>query len=321
MGLWQSTSSTPDGWNVLPWDAGPGSENNWAAAPISQIGQWGGNDWAKLTGFQGDAYLSDRDSEGTNPAFLEHLKSQGYTPSFKKISDTLLEYQMFDKAGKPVGKAHQVRVDAKGDLTGLLSIAAMPFVVGSLNPGLVGAEAAGGAGALNTAATNPALIESAVGTAGYGASSAGLGGGAGAIGAGAGALNTGATNPALIESAVGTPGYGLSSAGAGGAAGLNPLTNLIDRVTAGLGNGSGVTGLLSGLNPNTVALVGGLLGGGGAEPETDQGPKWTADKPKVDRGDWKAKVTPTYGTLQPAPGLLNIPQGYERSGLWRFLQG
>lgn len=48
------------------------------------------------------------------------------------------------------------------------------------------------------------------------ASGAAMGAGAGASASG-GSLATGATNPALIESAVGTAGYGASSAGAAGA--------------------------------------------------------------------------------------------------------
>lgn len=54
--------------------------------------------------------------------------------------------------------------------------------------------------------------------------------GAGA-GAGAAALNTSATNPALIESAAGTPGYGASSAGAGGGAGTSSLPSWLNGST------------------------------------------------------------------------------------------
>lgn len=94
-----------------------------------------------------------------------------------------------------------------------------PFSLGgSFTPEPVGA-------AVN--ATNPALIESALGTPGYGASSAGLGGGTGAL---AGPVGN-ATNAALIESAVGTPGYGASSAGLGGGAGV------LSGPTASLGLG------------------------------------------------------------------------------------
>lgn len=72
-------------------------------------------------------------------------------------------------------------------------------------------------GGTTGAATNAALIESAIGTPGYGLSSAGLGGGAAGIGGLAPIIPsaTNATNAALIESAINTPGYGLSSAGAG----------------------------------------------------------------------------------------------------------
>lgn len=55
-------------------------------------------------------------------------------------------------------------------------------------------------------------------------------GGASALGGAAVAPNLAATNPALIESAVGTPGYGASSAGAGGAASSGLLGGLGDAL-------------------------------------------------------------------------------------------
>ena len=72
--------------------------------------------------------------------------------------------------------------------------ASMAAVAGTVLGAGYGAEALGGAGTAGSAAgaTNPALIESASGTAGYGASSAGLGGGAAA--AGDGALTTTLSN-------------------------------------------------------------------------------------------------------------------------------
>jgi hypothetical protein len=62
--------------------------------------------------------------------------------------------------------------------------------------------------------------------AGAGGGISGGGGLDSLIGGGADAMASGATNPALIESAVGTPGYGLSSAGAGGGAGMGLLDTL-----------------------------------------------------------------------------------------------
>lgn len=97
-----------------------------------------------------------------------------------------------------------------------------------------GAAAGGGAmgmGEIGASGMTPALMESAVGTSGYGLSSAGLGymGGAGAGAGGVAAYNTGASNPALIDSAMGTSGYGASSAGPGGAGGAAAGTNWQDQ--------------------------------------------------------------------------------------------
>ena len=89
-------------------------------------------------------------------------------------------------------------------------------------------------------------------------------------------INTAATNPALIESAVGTPGYGASSAGAGGGAGVLTGTTAgmtpgmsgptVGGTTAGSGLlGSAGSGLMDFVksNPNLLGtLLGGLLGGG-----------------------------------------------------------
>ena len=92
-------------------------------------------------------------------------------------------------------------------------------------------------------------------------------------------INTAATNPALLESAVGTPGYGVSSAGAGGGAGVltgptagmlpgtsGPTTGSTPTGTAGSGLfGDAASGVMDFIAKNP-ALIGALLGGavGGA---------------------------------------------------------
>lgn len=119
------------------------------------------------------------------------------------------------------------------------AIAAATAGYGAYASGAVGAGAGAGVGAGATGATNAALIESALGTTGYGLSSAGLGGSA-----------LGATNAALIDSALQTPGYGASSAGIGGGAGQSGFT------LAGLGQSAGRGALTNG---GMTALRGGDL--------------------------------------------------------------
>lgn len=285
-------------WSLLPWENGIGADNNWAATPLSEIGKWGGNDWAKLTGFKGTTYNTDRDSPGTSREFLDYLQQQGYRPSFRNVNDKMVEYQLFDKAGKAVGDVHQVRADDKGDLMGILGIASLPFIVGGLNGAgfLGGAEAAGASSAAET-----------------GALGFGLEGGAGYItptigGSGAGGLSAAAT--AAAEN--GALGFGMG----GGAGYITPTI-------------SGTGGLVStalntvrNLSPRTIATIAGAVAGGsgGEDGGGGKGPEWTADKPTVDRGGWQSKVTPTYGELADG-GLLNVRPGYRNSGLWRFVNG
>lgn len=72
-------------------------------------------------------------------------------------------------------------------------------------------------------AKNPASAwgHRAIAALAYMGGSAALGGGGG--GAGGTAANMNATNPALIDSAMGTPGYGASSAGPGGMGAALPM--------------------------------------------------------------------------------------------------
>ena len=119
-------------------------------------------------------------------------------------------------------------------------------------------------------------------------------------------INTAATNPALIESAVGTPGYGASSAGAGGGAGVltGATAGMLPGVsgptvggtTPTVPNpataGSGVLGSLGDWLMKNPMLAGALLGkvaGGGFSGSGGSGSRTAAPLP----ADYKPL---TYGT-------------------------
>lgn len=170
--------------------------------------------------------------------------------------------------------------------------------------------AAGGAGA--SGATNAALIDSALGTAGYGASSAGVGGAVAGAGAAAADpisayLTTGATEGSTIGNAI------TGAGGASGAVGSG-------TVASGL---QGLGGLFGGGNPlgtlNTARQLGGLLGGalggvaGGSGGETYNGPM-----PTITRGGWQSSVTPQYMSLM-GDAAMPKKKGAANSGLWQFL--
>jgi hypothetical protein len=123
------------------------------------------------------------------------------------------------------------------------------------------AQVGGGAGLLG-AATNPALIESAVGTAGYGASSAGAGN---ALGIGAGGLGMTGAQTSAYDALIGATGSpGLANAGSNlvgsdlGRATTGITSWLRDNPTLGRLLFSAGSGLLSG--------VGGSSGGGSQQP-------------------------------------------------------
>lgn len=199
------------------------------------------------------------------------------------------QYSLFDQnSGDRFGEQTYVGNDYKGDLLGVLSVLAAPIAGAAFGPG-ASAGAAGGSSAAGKI-LNPALIESMLGTAGYGVSSAslagaGLGAGGGLLAESGGSLGGGAgfgdfipsiageqtLNPALIESLLQTPGYGASSAGLGGAAagiggggllaaeaGSSPFTTVLpDAVGA---SGTATSTLPSVLVSGSAAPAGGLLG-------------------------------------------------------------
>lgn len=169
-----------------------------------------------------------------------------------------------------------------------------------------------GAASGASGATNAALIDSAAGTAGYGASSAGAGGAA-AGGAAAAAdpitsyLTTGASEGSAVGNAITGAGGASGAVGSGTAAsGLQTLGGLF-----GSGNPLGTL--------NTARQLGGLLGGvlGGATAGSG-GETYNGPMPTISREGWQASVTPQYMSLM---GDVTMPKkkGAANSGLWQFL--
>jgi hypothetical protein len=168
---------------------------------------------------------------------------------------------------------------------------------------------------------NAALLAGAVtGANVYGAGSA-VGGGATTGTAGATGYAP-ATNAALAESAAGTAGYGASSAGAGGGAGQlsggllsgwdglkQAGGSLLDYAAKNPKAVGGLIGAVAG------GAEGGVSGGG------DGGAAYSGPMPTISRGGWQPQAqaqqmaVPTFGAnMNKAPGAAN-------SGLWRFLGG
>lgn len=251
----------------------------------------------------------DRTDATYSPELLDRLSQ--YQVARLGFGDDMRQFAVIDPRTGQVVHSTQPRAYNNAFQESLAAMAALAggAALGSWMSGGT-AAAGGGAGALN-----PALIESAVGTAGYGASSAGLGGvtaggaaAGGALGAGAGspvaAMNaanltgtaglgetvgaavangvpaaTGAINPALIESAVGTAGYGASSAGAGNALSLaqgglgvtSAHRSIYDAVVSATGSpqlanlaaqgGSGLQQAWSSMSPLQRMQLGNSLGG------------------------------------------------------------
>jgi hypothetical protein len=162
--------------------------------------------------------------------------------------------------------------------------------IGSLASGMTPAAGTASSG-ISTADAAAALGGAGETAGGLGALEAGAGAAATTGGGAASALN-----PALIESAVGSAGYGASSAGLGGvtagqtaaAAALNPYLNAIGKFSPELASSiaSGTGGITSGLGsiadailPSSVlsnvggadgisgGLLGGLLGGKGSSSD------------------------------------------------------
>src|SRR3990172_1654348 len=134
----------------------------------------------------------------------DKMTDGGYTAT-RDLGDKY-EIGLFDQTGNLVTSKVYDR-DQSMEWAAKLTETLAPLAVGAgFGAGLlgVGAGAAGAGGA--SGATNAALIESAIGSTGYGASSAGLGGAAG-LGAGASYI------PANAAGAVGGVGAPTSTAG------------------------------------------------------------------------------------------------------------
>jgi hypothetical protein len=270
----------------------------------------------------GEQYQADQTGRTAyNFGFAPDVNYDTAKVTFEPLANDYLRTQSFDGDNmvRDVTEYNAPDNLMKSFLTDAAMMAAAGFGAHALlgGGGLMGlgaAEAGAGVGGAAGAggATNAALIESALGTAGYGASSAGAGLGAYSSGAalGGAAANMGATNPALIESALGTSGYGASSAGAGGGAGTGGLFgNLGSQLAGKIGNVP--------VNKLIGSGLGGLLGGSGATggPEAYKGPM-----PTISRGNWKADNQAQLMPQQPQ-GLLQAPgQGVQNSGLWQYMQ-
>lgn len=163
-------------------------------------------------------------------------------------------YLVDPQTGQVMGS--QANVDENNFLGDVALPAAAVFGGGLLfNNLMAGLGAAAGTGGAASGFTDLGL--------GSGAAAGGAGEAAGA------GLNMAATNPALIESALGTSGYGASSAGLGGAAGAGAAASLVDpleqaanQALASSGNVYNLTpSQLSALDAANVAELGASSGG------------------------------------------------------------
>lgn len=193
-----------------------------------------------------------------NPDIYSFMRNNGqqYGQRYTGEDDDAFVNQIFDKSGKPIQGATSRWDNTRDDaFEGAMYLAA--GVMGGAAAGAgAGAGAGGGtAAAAGSGATNAALIDSALGTTGYGASSAGLGGGLAGV----------TLNPALIDSALQTPGYGASSAGFGGGAGQTgfSLSGLGQRAGKGALFNGGMTAARGGNMNDILKSAGyGAVGGG-----------------------------------------------------------
>ena len=276
---------------------------------LEQAGLWG---QVAPTGFEAGG-ARDRAAQRGN---VNWDVLQGYKVGRKQIGDNLFEAALADPTGKML-TTQQYQGSKNSWLDNVMEVAvpaALAWMGGTAIAGAGGAAGGAGTAAGGSGATNAALIDSALNSAGYGASSAGAGLGAyesaGLLGASA--ANTNATNPALIDSALGTPGYGASSAGAGGGAGatgglFGSLADSLKKI--------GVPNISAG----DALKLGGLIGGAAGSAAGSSG-EYKGPMPTIKRGDWKAQVAPQFAP-QPSQGMLPVTEGYQNSGLWRFLQG
>lgn len=212
-------------------------------------------------GFTGSGSVNtgagDNFEQIVNPDLYPFMARNGqtYGTHYNGESEDSMTNQIFDKSGSPIKGATSTWKMGNDDAF----LAAMILAGGVMGGAAAGVGAAGaGSGGAATAAgtgTNAALIESGLGTTGYGASSAGLGGGAAST----------ATNAALIDSALQTPGYGASSAGFGGGAGQTgfSLANLGQRAGKGALWNGGMTAARGGSMNDILKSAGyGAVGGG-----------------------------------------------------------
>lgn len=210
-------------------------------------------------GFSGSGMVNQGTGQNfeqvVNPDIYSYMRNQGqqYGTRYNGEGPDSMTNQIFDRSGNAIKDATSTWKLGNDDAFTVAAILA-GGAMGGAAFGAAGAAGGGGAAAAG-AGTNAALLESGLGTAGYGASSAGLGGGAAAT----------ATNAALIESALGTPGYGASSAGFGGGAGQTgfSLSGLGQRAGKGALFNGGMTAARGGNMNDILKSAGyGAVGGG-----------------------------------------------------------
>ncbi len=159
--------------------------------------------------------------------------------------------------------------------------------------GIFGGSAGGAGAAADAAALDAAAIDMGAGAVG-GATESGI------AGLGAGATGSNAFNPALLESAIGTPGYGASSAGLGGvtagqtaaAAAVNPYLNMLGKISPELASAaaSATGGITSGVGSILDSILpASMLGNvGGADGASGLGSLFGGGK----GGDWMKYLLP-----------------------------
>lgn len=183
-----------------------------------------------------------------------------------------------------------------------------------------GAAAGGAAGGLDAAAAAAIAGQSAPGAGLLAAESVGGLGALEGAGAAAGFASPG--NAATIESSLGTPGYGASSAGpGGGAAGIPSSSSLWDMIPeAAKSGGSSLLDWVKS-NPSTALKLLGTVGGGLLGAAGSGGSGGSSYTPKTLPGTFNPSATPQYQPVQQQTGLLPAPQGVQSSGLWQFTNG
>jgi hypothetical protein len=307
---------------------GPNAMGNFES--VGSLGSGNGRGFADLAALSDQSFdrgfFAGGDSEqdyGIDPARLQQvLDAEGIQIYEEMLPGNAVRRYLVNRNGELVGQPVEGSMDDDnfGIAAGIMAAVVTAGVASWAN---AGGAAAGAATSSAAPVWNAALAESAVGTAGYGASSAGLGGGAGAL-AGAGAAEVGtlgsipsapgyvppletvgtiasptANLPSLAQlgPAVATPGIGTLGQMAGGAAtsavpGLDATPT--PQVTA-----PQVTETIPSLNA-PVLPAGAAMNAAQAESASrtpgygpsSAGPGGSPGSPSFDLGGWEKLISP-----------------------------